>query len=332
MLRLTARINDLFLGVFFRYFEECLQKFNKQGQGMTRKDGLLALLVVVVWGLNFVVIKVGLHNMPPLMLAGLRFLLVAFPALFFVARPKIPFRLLLGYGLTISFGQFAFLFCAINFGMPAGLASLVLQAQAFFTIILGALVFGERLQGKQLAGIALAVVGVLVLAEASLNGQHVALLGFLLTLAAAFCWASGNIFNKKIMQLETRPAVMSLVVWSALIPIVPFMAASYLLDGPTVMLHSLVTLDLTTVLSLIYLAFVATIVGYGIWGALLGRYETWRVAPLSLLVPVVGIASAALLLDEKLGALQLVGALLVMAGLYINVFGLRVRRAARVKG
>jgi len=332
VLRLTARINDLFLDVFFRYLEECLQKFNKQGQVMTRKDGLLALLVVVVWGLNFVVIKVGLHNMPPLMLAGLRFLLVAFPALFFVARPKIPFRLLLGYGLTISFGQFAFLFCAINFGMPAGLASLVLQAQAFFTIILGALVFGERLQGKQLVGIALAVVGVLVLAEASLNGQHVALLGFLLTLSAAFCWASGNIFNKKIMQLETRPAVMSLVVWSALIPIVPFMVASYLLDGPTVMLHSLVTLDLTTILSLIYLAFVATIVGYGIWGALLGRYETWRVAPLSLLVPVVGIASAALLLDEKLGALQLVGALLVMAGLYINVFGLRLRRATRVRG
>ncbi|MBZ0057235.1 O-acetylserine/cysteine exporter [Leclercia barmai] len=299
---------------------------------MTRKDGLLALLVVVVWGLNFVVIKVGLHNMPPLMLAGLRFMLVAFPALFFVARPKIPFRLLLGYGLTISFGQFAFLFCAINFGMPAGLASLVLQAQAFFTIILGALVFGERLQGKQLAGIALAVVGVLVLAEASLNGQHVALLGFLLTLAAAFSWACGNIFNKKIMQLETRPAVMSLVVWSALIPIVPFMLASYLLDGPTVMYNSLVTIDVTTILSLVYLAFVATIIGYGIWGTLLGRYETWRVAPLSLLVPVVGIASAALLLDEKLGALQLIGAVLVMAGLYINVFGFRVRRTARVRG
>ncbi len=99
---------------------------------MSRKDGFLALLVVVVWGLNFVVIKVGLHHMPPLLLAGLRFLLVAFPAIFFVARPKVPLTLLLGYGLTISFGQFAFLFCAIKFGMPAGLASLVLQAQAFF--------------------------------------------------------------------------------------------------------------------------------------------------------------------------------------------------------
>ncbi|MDO2439393.1 O-acetylserine/cysteine exporter [Enterobacter nematophilus] len=299
---------------------------------MTRKDGLLALLVVVVWGLNFVVIKLGLHNMPPLMLAGLRFMLVAFPALFFVARPKIPLKLLLGYGLTISFGQFAFLFCAIKFGMPAGLASLVLQAQAFFTIILGAFVFGERLQGKQLAGIALAVFGVLVLIEASLSGQDVALLGFMLTLAAGLSWACGNIFNKLIMQHEARPQVMSLVVWSALIPIIPFLAASFILDGPEVMLNSLVDIDLTTILSLIYLAFVATIVGYGIWGSLLGRYETWRVAPLSLLVPVVGLASAAILLDETLSVLQLLGAVLIMAGLYINVFGLRVRRAARVSG
>lgn len=299
---------------------------------MSRKDGLLALLVVVVWGLNFVVIKVGLHNMPPLMLAGLRFLLVAFPAIFFVARPKVPLNLLLGYGLTISFGQFAFLFCAINFGMPAGLASLVLQAQAFFTIVLGAFAFGERLQGKQVAGIALAIFGVLVLIEASLNGQHVAMTGFMLTLAAALSWACGNIFNKKIMQHAQRPAVMSLVVWSALIPIIPFFLASLFLDGSERMMQSLVSLDTTTVLSLVYLAFVATIVGYGIWGTLLGRYETWRVAPLSLLVPVVGLASAAVLLDETLTGLQLLGAVLIMAGLYINVFGFRLRKPAPARG
>lgn len=296
---------------------------------MARKDVLLAMLVVVAWGLNFVVIKVGLHAMPPLMLAGLRFLLVAFPALLFVARPKVPMRLLLGYGLTISFGQFAFLFCAIKFGMPAGLASLVLQAQAFFTIILGAGIFGERLQAKQLVGIALAVVGVLVLIEASLTGQHIPLLGFMLTLAGAFSWACGNIFNKKIMQHSSRPAVMSLVVWSALIPIVPFMVCSLIFDGPALMLKSVVAIDTTTLLSLVYLAFIATILGYGIWGTLLGRYETWRVAPLSLLVPVVGMASAALLLDEKLSLMQLAGAVLVMAGLYINVFGFRLRRAAQ---
>jgi len=299
---------------------------------MMRKDGLLALLVVVVWGLNFVVIKLGLHNMPPLMLAGLRFLLVAFPSVLFVSRPKIPFRLLAGYGLTISFGQFAFLFSAIKFGMPAGLASLVLQAQAFFTILLGAFIFGERLQGKQVAGISLAVIGVLVLIDASLNGQHVAMLGFFLTLAAAFNWACGNIFNKRIMLHEARPAVMSLVVWSALIPIVPFMLASAMFDGPAVMWASLVDIDRVTILSLAYLAFVATIVGYGIWGALLGRYETWRVAPLSLLVPVVGMGSAAALLGETLNGLQLAGAALIMAGLYINVFGLRARREKALRG
>ncbi|HEQ3499910.1 O-acetylserine/cysteine exporter [Raoultella ornithinolytica] len=297
---------------------------------MTRKDGLLALLVVVVWGLNFVVIKVGLHNMPPLMLAGLRFLLVAFPALLFVARPKIPLRLLLGYGLTISFGQFAFLFCAINLGMPAGLASLVLQAQAFFTIILGAFAFGERLQGKQLAGIALAIFGILVLVEASLGGQHVPVFGFMLTLAAALSWACGNIFNKKIMSRAEKPQIMSLVVWSALIPVLPFMLASWAIDGPQTMVASLIHIDMLTVLSLLYLAFIATIVGYGIWGSLLGRYETWRVAPLSLLVPVVGMASAALLLGETLNGLQLLGAVLIMAGLYINVFGLRTWRTGVV--
>lgn len=298
---------------------------------MSRKDGFLALLVVVAWGLNFVVIKVGLHHMPPLLLAGLRFLLVAFPAIFFVARPKVPLTLLLGYGLTISFGQFAFLFCAIKFGMPAGLASLVLQAQAFFTMALGAFVFGEHLQRKQLAGIALAIIGVLVLIEASLNGQHMAMSGFMLTLAAAFSWACGNIFNKKIMLYSPRPAVMSLVVWSALIPILPLLLSSLLLEGADHITQRLISIDMTTILSLLYLAFVATIIGYGIWGALLGRYETWRVAPLSLLVPVVGLASAAVLLGETLTVMQLAGALLIMAGLYINVFGFRVRRTARVR-
>lgn len=125
---------------------------------------------------------------------------------------------------------------------------------------------------------------------------------------------------------------MSLVVWSALIPILPFLLSSLLLEGADHITQSLITIDMTTILSLLYLAFVATILGYGIWGALLGRYETWRVAPLSLLVPVVGLASAAVLLGETLTGMQLAGAVLIMAGLYINVFGLRVRRTARVRG
>lgn len=151
-------------------------------------------------GLNFVVIKVGLHHMPPLLLAGLRFLLVAFPAIFFVARPKVPLTLLLGYGLTISFGQFAFLFCAIKFGMPAGLASLVLQAQAFLPWHWGRLFLASGYNVSSWRG-SPAIIGVLVLIEASLNGQHIAMSGFMLTLAAAFSWACGNIFNKKLCNI-----------------------------------------------------------------------------------------------------------------------------------
>lgn len=172
----------------------------------------------------------------------------------------------------------------------------------------------------------------LVLVEGSLGGEHVPLVGFMLTLAAALSWACGNIFNKKIMSQASRPPIMSLVVWSALIPVLPFMLASLLIDGPQTMLASLQHIDLLTILSLLYLAFIATIVGYGIWGALLGRYETWRVAPLSLLVPVVGMASAALLLGETLSGLQLTGAVLIMAGLYINVFGLRLVRPGMARG
>ncbi|MGU0161196.1 EamA family transporter [Escherichia coli] len=186
--------------------------------------------------------------------------------------------------------------------MPAGLASLVLQAQAFYYRA-WRVYFGERLHGKQLAGIALAIFGVLVLIEDSLNGQHVAMLGFMLTLAAAFSWACGNIFNKKIMSHSTRPAVISLVSRRSN-PNHSLLCCLADSHGSATMIHSLVTIDMTTILSLMYLAFVATIVGYGIWGTLLGRCETWRVAPLSLLVPVVGLASAARSLDERLTGLQ----------------------------
>ena len=248
---------------------------------------------------------------------------MAFPALLFVARPKIPLRLMLGYGLTISFGQFAFYSARLTSVCRPGWLSGAAGAGLFHNRA-GRFCLWRAVTGKAGCRYRAGDFGVLVLVEASLGGQHVPLVGFMLTLAAAFSWACGNIFNKKIMSQQHRPPIMSLVVWSALIPVLPFMLASGIVDGPQAMAASSVNIDATTVLSLMYLAFVATIVGYGIWGALLGRYETWRVAPLSLLVPVVGMASAALLLGERLNGLQLLGAALIMGGLYINVFGLRL--------
>ncbi|WP_159227237.1 EamA family transporter [Pantoea sp. 18059] len=290
---------------------------------MSVKDMLLALCVVVAWGVNFVVIKLGLQGMPPFLLAGLRFTLVAFPAIFFVRRPPIPLRWLVVYGMTISFGQFAFLFLAIKLGMPAGLASLVLQAQAFFTLLLGALLLAERLRWNHIVGIIIATLGMFLLATAGMEGQTsagITLTTMMLTLSAALSWGLGNITNKIIMRNRSVP-IMSLVVWSALVPIVPFFACSLLFDGQAAIVYSLLHIGLQTVLALFYLAFVATIVGYAIWGNLLSRYETWRVAPLSLLVPVVGIITAALVLDEHLSGQQMLGAVVIILGLLINVFG-----------
>ncbi|MBP3061222.1 O-acetylserine/cysteine efflux transporter [Ectopseudomonas chengduensis] len=285
---------------------------------MTPKDLLLALLVIVVWGLNFVVIKVGLHGMPPMLMGALRFMLAAFPAILFVRRPQVPLRWMLAYGMTISVGQFAFLFYAMYVGMPAGLASLVLQSQAFFTLFFAALFLGERLRGSNLFGLLVAASGLVLIGLQ--GGQAMTLAGFALTIAAASMWALGNVVTRKLGKVN----LVGLVVWGSLIPPLPFLALSLWLEGPELISQSLRTLGVDSLLVLAYLAFGATILGYGLWSRLLSRYPASQVAPFSLLVPVVGISSSALLLGERLGSLQMVGAALVMAGLLINVWGGRL--------
>lgn len=282
---------------------------------MAPKDLLLALVVIIVWGMNFVVIKIGLDDIPPMLLGGLRFTLAAFPAILFIKRPQIPLRWLLAYGATISLGQFAFLFSAMKVGMPAGLASLVLQSQAFFTLFFAALFLGERLRATNLIGLLIAAGGLLLIGMQ--GDRSMTLAGFLLTICAASMWALGNIVTRKVGKVN----LVGLVVWGSLIPPIPFFALSWLMEGPQVIESALRGIGLSSTLVLVYLAFGATILGYSLWSRLLSRYPANTVAPFSLLVPVVGLTSAALLLGEHLGVLQAVGALLVMLGLMINVGG-----------
>ncbi|MGP0173811.1 EamA family transporter [Pseudomonas sp. NCHU5208] len=285
---------------------------------MTPKDLLLALLVILVWGLNFVVIKVGLHGMPPMLMGALRFMLAAFPAILFVRRPQVPLRWMLAYGATISLGQFACLFYAMYVGMPAGLASLVLQSQAFFTLFFAALFLGERLRRSNLFGLLVAASGLALIGLE--GGQAMTLAGFALTIAAASMWALGNVVTRKLGKVN----LVGLVVWGSLIPPLPFLGLSLWLEGPQVIGDSLRHFSLDSALVLVYLAFGATLLGYGLWSRLLSRYPASQVAPFSLLVPVVGISSSAILLGERLGALQMAGAALVMVGLLINVWGGRL--------
>lgn len=290
---------------------------------MPFKDLLLALVVIIAWGLNFVVIKVGLDGLPPMLLGALRFALVALPAVFLIKRPQLPWRWLIAYGATISLGQFAFLFEAMHNGMPPGLASLVLQSQAFFTLFFAALFLGERLRAASVSGLLVAAAGLALIG--SENGASVPFFALILTLCAASMWAMGNIITRRFGSVD----LVALVIWGALIPPLPFLALSWWLEGPALIESSLRGIGWNSVLALAYLAFVATLLGYSLWGSLLSRYPAGKVAPFSLLVPVVGLSSAALLLDERLTALQGWGALLVMAGLLINVFGSRLARYIR---
>lgn len=288
---------------------------------------LIAAIVILLWGMNFVVIKIGLKGIPPFLMGALRFILVAFPAILFLPRPKVPLKLLLAYAMFISLGQFAFLFSAMAVGMPAGLASLVLQAQAFFTVGLSAMVFGDKLRPSNLLGMLIASTGLILLGSASISSSasQVTLAGLALTLCAAFSWASGNVINKKIGVTN----VLSLVSWSALVPILPFFLLSYIFEGGDVIVQSLQNMSLSSGLTIVYLAVAATLIGYTLWGKLLASLPTHLVAPLTLMVPVVGLTAAWVLLDEALNQTQLLGAATVMAGLLINVFGTKLATGVR---
>lgn len=291
---------------------------------MRARDWGLALLVVIGWGLNFVVIRYALAELPPLLLGALRFMAVAFPAIFFIKPPPISVRLLIAYGMLISFGQFALLFLAMYYGMPAGLASLVLQSQMLFTLVFARLFLGEQWQWQQFAAMLVAGAGLVLLATQS-GATEMTLLGFVLTIAAASSWGAGNIINRIIAQLP-GVSVMSLIVWGALIPIGPFLLCSYLFEGAYAIGSSLAHAGWQSIWSVAYLALIATYFGYGSWNYLMRHYPASVVAPLTLLVPVVGLFSAWLILDEQLNLMQGLGIALILLGLAINVFGGRLRR------
>ncbi|WDE10672.1 EamA family transporter [Thalassomonas haliotis] len=291
---------------------------------MTLKDSILGFLIIFLWGINFVVIAWGLEGMPPLLMGACRFLLVALIGSLFIKPPKIPWQWLLAYGLTLGFGQFAFLFSAMAFGMPAGLASLVLQSQALFTLLFAALLLKEGITVLQILAMLVSGIGLyLVAGEGSGQGTAMAPLGFILTLAAAMCWALGNIVNRTINKRGYQ-ANLGLVIWSAWIPPIPFLLASYYFEGGEIMQEALLTIELTTLAALFYLAVAATIIGYSLWSYLLGCYPAAQIAPLTLAVPVVGLAAAAYFLGEVVSLQQGLGIVLVMFGLVLSVAGGRL--------
>lgn len=282
---------------------------------MPTRDRLLAVLVAVLWGVNFVAIHFSLEHYPPFFLVGLRFLVLAIPTVLFVKWPGVKLRWLLGYGLGFGILQFAFLYAGMAAGMPPGLASLVLQASAPFTVVLAAVWLRERLTLVQGIGILVAVAGLGIIAAD--RAQVSALLPVILTLCGALGWAFGNICSRQAQP--TSP--LGLTLWMSVVPPIPLIALSLVIEGPDAVWTSLATTftpeALPAVLGLVYTVVIGTIVGSGIWVTLMKRNPSSKVAPFSMLVPVAGFTSAWLLLGEVPGPADLLGGAVVVAGVLL---------------
>jgi len=252
---------------------------------------------------------------------ALRFFFAAVPLVFFISRPQMPWRFVAAYGFAIGVCQFGLLFLGMKLGMPAGLSSLVIQVQVFFTIGLGLLYLGDRISPRNLIGAAIATAGIVLLAVHKLKGgESATLVGFVLVLVSALAWGSGNVIAKRAAG-DHEPDMFALVVWSSLVPPIPLVVLSYLFEGGTGAWDAVAHAGALTWGCVLFLAWAATLFGFASWAGLMHRYPTGLISPFALLIPVSGLVSGAFFLGESLAAMQIAGALLVFVGLAVNVYG-----------
>ncbi|PXX47698.1 EamA family transporter [Undibacterium pigrum] len=279
---------------------------------------LAALLAVITWGINFVVIKIGLQGLPPVLFTASRFIFSALPLIFFVPLPKTSWKWVVAYGMFQFAFQFTLLFCGIKLGFPAGLASLVMQLQAFITMGLAVVIMGEKPQFVQVLGALIALSGMALVAM-HLEAQAT-IIGFLLVVAGAVCWSIANIVTKKIGVVNP----LSMVVWGSAIASPPLLLASYMMEGMDAWQAAYAQLNWTSIGAIAYQSYPNTIVGFGIWSWLMRKYPAATIAPFTLLVPVVGMVTASIVLNETLFWWKICAGLLVLGGLACNQFGLRI--------
>nr|WSW69145.1 EamA family transporter [Streptomyces sp. NBC_00995] len=272
----------------------------------------LAVLVAALWGVNFVVIELGLDHFPPLLFSALRFLVAALPAVFFVGRPKVAWKWIVGVGLALGVAKFGLLFIGMGRGVGAGLSSLVLQVQAVFTALFAALALGERPGRVKLSGMAVALCGIGVAAVD--EGASGPVLAFVLVIAAAACWGVSNVLTRR----AAPPDSLNFMVWVSTVPVLPLLGLSLLFEGWHRDRDALAALDWSGAGIIVYVAWVVTIFGFGAWGFLLSRYQASSVAPFTLLVPVFGMSSAALLLGESVSPLRWCAAALLVGGVALT--------------
>lgn len=281
---------------------------------------LLALLVAVIWGINFIFVKISLEELSPLLLCTVRFILASIPAVFFIKPPKIPYKIIIWYGLIMFALQFSLLFVGIHIGMTPGMASLIMQMQVFFSMLFASLYLKEHPNQWQIIGALVSFIGIGVVAFHF--DSNISLGGFLCILAAAATWGVGNLITKKVHDIN----MMSLVVWGCLIASIPMFILSLTLEGTTSINQNFHHLSWLGIASISYIVYVSTWLGYGVWNWLLNRYPVGTIAPFTMLVPVVGMISSIIFIGEPFENWKLAAGLLVLCGLYLSLKSSRLSK------
>ncbi len=256
--------------------------------------------------------------MPPFLAAAVRFFMAAFPIILFIKPPrdengKVPWAIIIGFGLSFVFGLYVLLNFALYIGMPAGVGSLVLQVQAFFTMLIAFFMLKERPLTTQIIGAIIAFLGIGIIGYYRWEGAN--LFPLILTILAAIAWAFGNIFAKMAGKVDP----IALAVWGIAIGAIPLFAISFMVEGVDELVKFIVQPDWRLIGILLFSAYPATLFGVAIWNWLLSKYPTSSVAPFSLLVPITGLVFGYLLLGENIAMLEMFGGTLVIFGLGVSI-------------
>lgn len=284
---------------------------------MPARDIAAAVFVAFIYGVSFVAIRAAVTDLPPLLVTGYRFFFAAVPLIFLVKRPAVPFLPLAAYGFMQGTVMFGLAFTAIAMGMPAGLTSLVVQLQVFFTMALAVLIFGETPSRAQIIGTVIGFAGIAFLAT---GNSDIPTLPFLMVVASAFAWAVANIIAKRA---KPKPGeTLGYVVWSSLFGALPLFAVSSAIEGTALALPPHMP-SAATIASIIFLAVITQIIAFTLWVGLLNRHPAPRVMPFALLIPIFGIGSTSLVFGEVLTWQTGIASAIVLCGLAIAIFGTR---------
>lgn len=290
---------------------------------MLPRHKLLGILIAAIWGFNFVVIRWGLESFPPLLLAALRFT-VAASAIVILPKPPLPWRWMVLTGMVWFTGQFGLLFVGMRVGMPAGLASVLMQSQVVLTILFAAAILGERITSRQSIGIAVALTGLGIIGYTVTDASHdITVAGLVCIMAGATSWACGNILVRRSGKVD----MLAFVTWLCLIPPLPLLGLSLIFEGPQAIAASFQHPAWLGIGAVFFLGFVATTLCFAGWGHLMKLYGAAAVSPFALLVPVFGAVSAWYFLGETFNSTRLAGMALIVAG--IGIILLAARHKAR---